>query len=129
MVCIGSSVDRHLDCFGILTIADSAARNIGVHISFWILILFGYMPWSGTAGSCGSSGFSFLKLLFSVVAAQIYVPTNSAGGFPVFHIITNRSSYLNMQHDRFDFKRSLKLLCGHWRDKSGNIRKSVLLRK
>ena len=129
MVFIGSSVDRQLDCFGILTIANSAAMNIGVHVSFWILILFGYMPWSGTAGSRGGSGFSFLKLLFSVVAAPIYVPTNSVGGFPVLHIITNRSSYLNMQHDRFNFKRSLKLLCGHWRDKSGNIRKISVAKK
>jgi len=66
--------------------------NIGVHVSFRIIILFGYMPWSGTAGSRGGSGFIFLKLLFSVVAVPIYVPTNSVGGFPILHIITSRNS-------------------------------------
>ena len=66
--------------------------NIGVHVSFRIVLLFGYMPWSGTAGSRCGFGFSFLKLLFSVVAAPIYVPTISVGGFPVLHIITNRNS-------------------------------------
>ena len=86
------SVERHLDCFGILAIANSAAMNIGVHVSFQIIIRFGYMPWSETAGLRGGSGFSFLKLIFSVVAARFYVPPNSVGGFPVLHIITNRDS-------------------------------------
>ena len=31
---IHSSVDRHLVCFPVLTIVDSAAVDIGVHVSF-----------------------------------------------------------------------------------------------
>ena len=33
----------------------------------------------------------FLKtfILFSTVAAQIYIPTNSVQGFPFFHILIN----------------------------------------
>ena len=31
---IHSSVDGHLGCFHVLTIVDSAATNIGVHVSF-----------------------------------------------------------------------------------------------
>ena len=34
-----------------------------------------------------------------------------------------------MQHDRFNFKRSLRLLCGQERDRSGNIRKTSVAKK
>ena len=37
---------------------NSAAMNIGVHVSFWIIVLFGYIPRSGSAGSKGNSTFS-----------------------------------------------------------------------
>ena len=50
-----SSVDEYLGCFHVLAIVNSAARNIQVHASFWIVVLSGYMPRSGIAGSCGSS--------------------------------------------------------------------------
>ena len=42
-----SSVDGHLGCSHVLTIVNSAAVNLGVHISFVIIVLFGYMPRSG----------------------------------------------------------------------------------
>ena len=52
---IHSSVDGHLGCFHVLAIVNSAAVNIGVHVSFWIMVFSGYMPSSGIAGSYGSS--------------------------------------------------------------------------
>uniref|UniRef100_A0A4X1U3I5 Uncharacterized protein n=1 Tax=Sus scrofa TaxID=9823 RepID=A0A4X1U3I5_PIG len=46
-----SSVGGHLGCFHVLAIVNSAAMNLGVHISFSRKVLSGYMPNSGIAGS------------------------------------------------------------------------------
>ena len=48
---IHSSVDGHLGCFHVLAIVNSAAVNIGIRVSFSILVSSGYVPRSGTAGS------------------------------------------------------------------------------
>ena len=44
------SVSGHLGCFLVLAIVNSAAVNIGVHVSFSILVSLGYMSRSGIAG-------------------------------------------------------------------------------
>ena len=48
------SVNEPLGCFYVLAIANSVAANIGVHVSFSVLVSSGYMPSSGIAGSYGS---------------------------------------------------------------------------
>ena len=48
-----SSVNVHLGCFHILAIVNNATVNIGVHMSFSVLVSSGYMYGGGIAGSYG----------------------------------------------------------------------------
>ena len=62
---IHSYFDGHLGCRHDLAIVNIAARNTGVQLSFWIIVLSGYMPRSGIAGPYMVS-LNFLRKLQTV---------------------------------------------------------------
>ena len=66
-VLIYSSADGHLGCFHVLAIINSAAVNIGEHVSLSVLVSSVCTPSSGIGGSYGSSSPSFLRNLHSVL--------------------------------------------------------------
>ena len=63
------SVDGQLGCFHVLAIANSAAVNFGLDVSFWnrVVIFSGYMPKSGIVDSESNSVFSFSRNLRDVL--------------------------------------------------------------
>ena len=63
---IHSSVNGHLGRFRVLAIANSAAMNNGIHVSFSIFISSVHMPRSVIARSYGSFIPSFLRNLNTI---------------------------------------------------------------
>ena len=70
------SADGHLGCFHVLAMINSAAMNIGVHVSLSDLVSSVYMPRSGI-DACKSklllSSFFFLLLLSKCISQSINV--------------------------------------------------------
>ena len=59
---VQSLVSGCFGCFQVLAVVNSAAASTRVHVSFRIIVLPGYMPRTGIAGSYSTSVFSWIKL-------------------------------------------------------------------
>ena len=104
---INSSVYRHLICFHVLAIVNSAFMNTGVHVSFQSMVFSRYMPQSGWYDNYM---FSFLRSLHTVFhngCINLY-PTNSAQEFSFLRTQSNmvsggHSDWCEVtSHDSFD---------------------------
>ena len=87
-----SSVHRHLGCFPVLAIVNSAAMKMRVHVflSQCFHSLLDKYPASRISESYGHSTFMSWGtfILFAIVTAPVYILTNRAQGFLVQHILT-----------------------------------------
>ena len=65
--------------------------NIGVHVSFQIMIFSWYVPRNGISWLYSRSVFSFSRHLYTVLysGVPVYIPINSVGEFPFFHTLSS----------------------------------------
>ena len=60
-------ISRHLGGSHVLAVTNSVAMNIEVHVSFQIIVFYRHVHRIRIAGSYGSSNFTFLRNLHSVL--------------------------------------------------------------
>ena len=79
-------------------VVNSAAINIGVHVSFQIEFSLGICPRVGLLDHMITLFLVFegISILFSIVTTPIYILTNSVGGVPLFS--TSSPAFIICRH-------------------------------
>ena len=92
-ICTPTSLSTHpsMDHFHILAIANKAAMDIDLHLSFPMSVFFRYILGVKLLGYINCSVFTFLRNLYTVskVAPPTYIPTYRVGMFRLLHNLSN----------------------------------------